>query len=227
MANTSAASGVGLPQPVERAPVTTAEAVAARSTLAVAASPTAVIEAPGGGVVELPRGPPYEGVFLQPSTFRLNTTGSDILWVLHESNGIVAEYLDNCTSALPPVRSPESAGAKSMTTTIPSATSGNECKGSEGAASQTHRGSSGTATTEQLTAFAVVAAEIARCLNGAGSTTASMVSFDYVIKPARRRTISEAETAALRADPLTSQLVATRVNRMEEVVPGTSPYAKN
>ncbi|KAG5507470.1 hypothetical protein JIQ42_07768 [Leishmania sp. Namibia] len=226
-ADTSAATGVGLPQPVEGAPATTAEAVAARSTLAAAASPTAVIEAPGGVVVELPRGPPYEGVFLQPSTFSLNTTGSDILWALRESNGIVAEYLDNCTSALPPVRPPENAGAKSMTTAIPSATSGNECKGSEGAASEAHRGSSGTATTEQMPAFAVVAAEIARCLSGTGSTTASLVSFDYAITPARRRTISEAETAALRSDPLTSQLVATRVNRMEEVVPGTSPYAKN
>ncbi|KAG5485914.1 hypothetical protein CUR178_07508 [Leishmania enriettii] len=114
-----------------------------------------------------------------------------------------------------------------MTTAIPSSTSGNECKGSERAASEAHRGSSGTAKTEQMPAFAVVAAEIARCLSRAGSTTVFLVSVDYVIRPVPRRTISEAETAAPRADPLTSQLAATRVNRIEEVVPRTSPYAKN
>ncbi|KPA83679.1 hypothetical protein ABB37_01937 [Leptomonas pyrrhocoris] len=69
-----------------------------------------------------------------------------------------------------------------------------------------------------------VKAEVMRCLNGAGGSTPCLLSFDYVVKPARYKQLSEEEARLLRENPLATQLCATGVNAMEEVVPGTARH---
>ncbi|KAK7201460.1 hypothetical protein NESM_000209000 [Novymonas esmeraldas] len=122
------------------------------------------------------RGPPYEGVYLQPSTFKIGASGGDVLWALVQSSGTVAAYVDGADEEDTPV--------------------------------------------EDTREFAVAAKEIVCCLSGGGACTAALLSFDFVIEPARRRTLAEVEAdATLRAHPATAQLLATDVNRMEEVAP--------
>ncbi|GET85933.1 hypothetical protein, unknown function [Leishmania tarentolae] len=219
--STSAASVSMLPQAIADRPALT----------------TAATETTADGFVWPLRGPPYEGVYLQPSTFRLGATHGDILWALYQSNGIVAEYIDSRTPAFPPVSRPANAVASQPATTrrfnaatckVPAAR-GSRGNSHEDAASETHKVRRViTTATEQRSPFAAAATEIALCLSGAGSSTPSLVSFDYVITPAQLCTTSGRETAAtMHADALTSPLAATAGSRIQEVVQGTSPYAKS
>jgi hypothetical protein len=267
--------------------------------------PSSAFHAPGAndavaaGRRSHPAVPPFEGVFLQPSTFRIGATGQDVLWALYQTNGVVASYLDpppttvavgaGASSGASPPPSPPSAQAStaavvasaaalrasassssfaaaaavggSSTVSMPRKASNTPLRSTSGVRERRHHRSSGggncsfplkqvgvaTPRTTSMgrrhrhccnasgggsgghdpSGFADVEAEIVRCLSGAGGSTPCLLSFDYIIKPARVKHFTEDEIRVLRDDPIVNQLQATGVNEVEEAVPGSSRGASH
>ncbi|KPI85802.1 hypothetical protein ABL78_5130 [Leptomonas seymouri] len=252
------------------------------SNSAAAALPPQDAASAQGGAARWPAAPPFAGIFLQPSTFRIGATGLDVLQALYRSNGVVASYLDapcstgqsnipygtpspllttltNTSSALTTVTpcaplsslgtrggsdapagvprraantssryasmsSSSSSHQHSSTGNPPTASSSITASGFSAAVNQ-NTNCNGNSNNCSVPTLAEVEAEIARCLNGAGSSTPCLLSFDYAIAPARYKRFSEEEISAMGQDPLTAQLQAKEINEMEEAVLDSSRHA--
>lgn len=190
---------------------------------------------------------PVKGVFLQPSTFRVNATGRDILEALRHTSGALSQYLSSSSThrkaaATPPLPPrPTSSGldneeAPSLPAALnshPTIAPGGGVPTAAAAATPEEGGDEeATSSVPPPLSLAVevadglpndIADEISRCLSGAGSTT-YIVSFDYSIRPASQRPLTLAERMPLHDDPTLIMAQSEEINAMEEAIDGAPAH---